>query len=167
LSWNKAPSRSKTGDKVAENHQTLLQAPVDFDVVSNPEFLREGFASRGFDEAGSHRDRGSVPTSGIGIEGDLCSFQCADLFVTDINSAELIKHAPILSRAQDSYINAISVLCETTGANVQEVANGMGMDARIGRRFLNASLGFGEAAFLKTSAPSSKLPNRSAMISAS
>jgi UDPglucose 6-dehydrogenase len=70
--------------------------------------------------------------------------------VTDINSAELIKHASNSFLAlKISYINAISVLCESTGANVQEVANGMGMDDRIGRRFLNASLGFGGSCFPK------------------
>jgi UDPglucose 6-dehydrogenase len=62
----------------------------------------------------------------------------------------LIKHASNSFLAlKISYINAISVLCEATGANVQEVANGMGMDERIGRRFLNASLGFGGSCFPK------------------
>ncbi len=61
----------------------------------------------------------------------------APIIVTDINSAELIKHAANSFLAlKISYINAISVLCELSGANVQEVANGMGMDARIGRHFL-------------------------------
>ena len=74
----------------------------------------------------------------------------APVIVTDINSAELIKHASNSFLAlKISYINAISVLCEATGANVQEVANGMGMDDRIGRRFLNASLGFGGSCFPK------------------
>src|SRR5207245_5196789 len=72
------------------------------------------------------------------------------VIVTDINSAELIKHASNSFLAlKISYINAISVLCEATGANVQEVAQGMGMDERIGRRFLNASLGFGGSCFPK------------------
>ena len=63
----------------------------------------------------------------------------APIIVTDINSAELIKHAANSFLAlKISYINAISIICEATGANVQEVANGMGMDARIGRRFLDA-----------------------------
>jgi UDPglucose 6-dehydrogenase len=74
----------------------------------------------------------------------------APIIVTDINSAELIKHASNSFLAlKISYINAISVLCEATGANVQEVAAGMGMDERIGRRFLNASLGFGGSCFPK------------------
>jgi UDPglucose 6-dehydrogenase len=74
----------------------------------------------------------------------------APIIITDINSAELIKHASNSFLAlKISYINAIAVICETTGANVQEVANGMGMDERIGRRFLNASLGFGGSCFPK------------------
>ena len=74
----------------------------------------------------------------------------APIIVTDINSAELIKHAANSFLAlKISYINAISVVCEATGANVQEVAAGMGMDERIGRRFLDASLGFGGSCFPK------------------
>src|SRR2546425_4708973 len=74
----------------------------------------------------------------------------APLIVTDINSAELIKHASNSFLAlKISYINAISVICEAAGANVQEVALGMGMDERIGRRFLNPSLGFGGSCFPK------------------
>src|SRR6184192_4890182 len=74
----------------------------------------------------------------------------APIIVTDINSAELIKHAANSFLAlKISYINAVSVVCEATGANVQEVANGMGMDVRIGRRFLDASLGFGGSCFPK------------------
>jgi len=74
----------------------------------------------------------------------------APIIVTDINSAELIKHASNSFLAlKISYINAVSVICEATGANVQEVANGMGMDERIGRRFLNAGIGFGGSCFPK------------------
>src|SRR2546426_36793 len=74
----------------------------------------------------------------------------APIIVTDINSAELIKHAANSFLAlKISYINAISAICEASGANVQEVANGMGMDVRIGRRFLDASLGFGGSCFPK------------------
>jgi len=74
----------------------------------------------------------------------------APIIVTDISSAELIKHAANSFLAlKISYINAISVICEATGANVGEVANGMGMDERIGRRFLDASLGFGGSCFPK------------------
>jgi UDPglucose 6-dehydrogenase len=74
----------------------------------------------------------------------------APVIVTDISSAELIKHAANSFLAlKISYINAISVICEATGANVQEVATGIGMDSRIGRRFLEAGLGFGGSCFPK------------------
>jgi UDPglucose 6-dehydrogenase len=74
----------------------------------------------------------------------------APVIVTNIKSAELIKHAANSFLAlKISYINAISVLCEATGANVQEVAHGMGMDPRIGRKFLDASIGFGGSCFPK------------------
>jgi UDPglucose 6-dehydrogenase len=72
------------------------------------------------------------------------------MLVTDINSAELIKHAANSFLAlKISYINALSVLCELSGADVKQVADGIGLDARIGRRFLDASLGFGGSCFPK------------------
>ena len=74
----------------------------------------------------------------------------APMVVTDIASAELIKHASNSFLAlKISYINAIAILCEASGANVQEVAAGMGLDERIGRRFLNAGIGFGGSCFPK------------------
>jgi UDPglucose 6-dehydrogenase len=139
----------KTGDKVAETIKRYCKARVDFDVVSNPEFLREGFAVEDLMKPdriviGVRSDR---PVSAM---RELYGPFKAPIIVTDINSAELIKHASNSFLAlKISYINAISVLCEATGANVQEVANGMGMDERIGRRFLNASLGFGGSCFPK------------------
>ncbi len=74
----------------------------------------------------------------------------APIIVTDINSAELIKHAANSFLAlKISYINAIANICEAAGANVQEVAHGIGLDERIGRRFLNAGIGFGGSCFPK------------------
>ena len=74
----------------------------------------------------------------------------APIIVTDINSAELIKHAANSFFAlKISYINAIANICEAAGANVQEVAQGIGLDERIGRRFLNAGIGFGGSCFPK------------------
>lgn len=139
----------KTGDKVAETIKRYCKAKVDFDVVSNPEFLREGFAVEDLMKP----DRVVV---GVRSQRPVQAMKAiyapfnAPIIVTDINSAELIKHASNSFLAlKISYINAISVICEATGANVQEVANGMGMDERIGRRFLNASLGFGGSCFPK------------------
>ena len=139
----------KTGNKVAETIKRYCKAKVEFDVVSNPEFLREGFAVEDLMKP----DRvviGVRSQRPVAAMKQLYAPFNAPIIITDINSAELIKHASNSFLAlKISYINAISVLCEATGANVQEVANGMGMDERIGRRFLNASLGFGGSCFPK------------------
>jgi UDPglucose 6-dehydrogenase len=139
----------KTGDKVAETIKRYCKAKVEFDVVSNPEFLREGFAVEDL----MHPDRVVV---GVRSQRPVAALReiyapfKAPIIFTDINSAELIKHASNSFLAlKISYINAISVLCEAAGANVQQVANGMGMDERIGRRFLDVSLGFGGSCFPK------------------
>jgi UDPglucose 6-dehydrogenase len=139
----------RTGEKVAETIKRYSKAQVEFDVVSNPEFLREGFAVEDLMKPDriviGVRTQRPVPA----MREIYAPFK-APVIVTDINSAELIKHASNSFLAlKISYINAISVLCEATGANVQEVAQGMGMDERIGHRFLNASLGFGGSCFPK------------------
>jgi UDPglucose 6-dehydrogenase len=68
----------------------------------------------------------------------------APILVTDINSAELIKHAANSFLAlKISYINAVSAICEASGADIEKVADGIGMDKRIGRSFLNAGIGYG------------------------
>ncbi len=139
----------KTGEKVAETIKRYCKAKVDFDVVSNPEFLREGFAVEDFMKP----DRvviGVLSARPVPAMKEIYAPYNAPLIVTDIHSAELIKHAANSFLAlKISYINALSVLCELSGANVQEVAHGMGMDARIGRKFLDASLGFGGSCFPK------------------
>ncbi len=139
----------KTGDKVAETIKRYCKAQVEFDVVSNPEFLREGFAVEDLMKP----DRVVVgvrsPRPVAAMRRVYEPFN-APIIITDINSAELIKHASNSFLAlKISYINAVSVICEATGANVQEVATGMGLDERIGRRFLNAGLGFGGSCFPK------------------
>ena len=139
----------KTGDQVAETIKRYCKTKVEFDVVSNPEFLREGFAVEDLMKpdrivVGVRSQRPVAAMKQVYAPFD------APIIVTDINSAELIKHASNSFLAlKISYINAIAVLCEATGANVQEVAAGMGMDERIGRRFLNAGLGFGGSCFPK------------------
>ncbi len=139
----------KTGDKVSETIQRYCKAKVEFDVVSNPEFLREGFAVGDFMKP----DRVVVGVRSqrpVAAMKEVYAPYNAPIIVTDINSAELIKHAANSFLAlKISYINAVSVICEASGANVQEVANGMGMDTRIGRKFLDASLGFGGSCFPK------------------
>jgi UDPglucose 6-dehydrogenase len=139
----------KTGDKVVETIKRYCKSKVEFDVASNPEFLREGFAVGDL----MHPDRiviGVKSQRPVQAMKEIYTPFNAPIIVTDINSAELIKHAANSFLAlKISYINAISVICEASGANVQEVANGMGMDERIGRRFLDASLGFGGSCFPK------------------
>jgi len=139
----------KTGEKVAETIKRYCAAKVDFDVVSNPEFLREGFAVADLMKP----DRIVIGTRSprpVAMMKEIYTPFNVPIVVTDINSAELIKHASNSFLAlKISYINAIAAICETAGANVEEVAAGMGMDERIGRRFLNAGLGFGGSCFPK------------------
>lgn len=138
-----------TGEKVAETIQRYCKAETDFDVVSNPEFLREGFAVEDLMKpdrvvVGVRSDR---PVKAM---KELYAPFNAPIIITDIKSAELIKHAANSFLAlKISYINAVSAICEITGANVRDVANGMGLDERIGRRFLNAGIGFGGSCFPK------------------
>ena len=139
----------KTGEKVAETIRRYSKAKVEFDVVSNPEFLREGFAIEDL----MRPDRvviGVQSPRPVPAMKEIYAPLNAPVVITDINSAELIKHAANSFLAlKISYINAVSVLCEASGANVQEVANGIGLDARIGRRFLDAGIGFGGSCFPK------------------
>lgn len=139
----------KTGEKVAETIKRYCKAKVDFDVVSNPEFLREGFAVDDLMKPDRIVVGVGSPRPAAAMRELYAPFN-APIIVTDINSAELIKHAANSFLAlKISYINAIATICEASGANVEEVATGMGMDARIGRRFLNAGLGFGGSCFPK------------------
>ena len=139
----------KTGDKVAETIKRYCKAQVEFDVVSNPEFLREGFAVEDLMKPDRIVVGVRTPRPVAAMKQVYEPFN-APIIITDINSAELIKHASNSFLAlKISYINAISVICEAAGANVQEVASGMGMDERIGRRFLNAGIGFGGSCFPK------------------
>ncbi len=139
----------KTGEKVSETIKRYCKAQVDFDVVSNPEFLREGFAVGDLMKP----DRvviGVRSQRPVAAMKEVYTPFNAPIIITDINSAELIKHAANSFLAlKISYINAISILCEAAGANVEQVAHGIGLDERIGRRFLNAGIGFGGSCFPK------------------
>jgi len=118
-------------------------------VVSNPEFLREGFAVSDLMKPDRIVIGVRSPRPVEAMKKIYEPFN-APIIVTDINSAELIKHAANSFLAlKISYINAIATVCEAAGANVQEVARGIGMDERIGRRFLNAGIGFGGSCFPK------------------
>ncbi len=125
---------------------------ADFDVASNPEFLREGAAISDF----MRPDRVV-----IGIESERALDLLRELYrplnlietpiiATDLESAELIKYASNAFLATKiSFINEMSMLCEAVGADVHAVAKGMGLDGRIGRKFLHAGPGFGGSCFPK------------------
>jgi UDPglucose 6-dehydrogenase len=139
----------KTAEKVAETIRRYSKTKVDFDVVSNPEFLREGFAVEDLMKP----DRIVIGANGarpIARMREVYAPFNAPVIVTDTNSAELIKHAANSFLAlKISYANALSIICEASGANVQQVTRGMGLDERIGTRFLQAGLGFGGSCFPK------------------
>jgi len=139
----------KTGEKVAESIKRYNKHGVEFDVVSNPEFLREGCAVADL----MRPDRIVIGAQGeraIDLMKKVYEPFMAPILVTDINSAELIKHAANSFLAlKISYINAVSAICEASGADVEKVADGIGMDRRIGRNFLNAGIGYGGSCFPK------------------
>ncbi|MBI4469473.1 MAG: UDP-glucose/GDP-mannose dehydrogenase family protein [Acidobacteria bacterium] len=122
---------------------------VEFDVASNPEFLREGSAIEDF----MRPDRvviGAESERARRLLFDLYeSFNCPVL-LTDLVSAEMIKHASNAFLAMKiSFINMVGNLCEKAGADVDRVAEGIGLDRRIGRAFLNAGIGYGGSCFPK------------------
>ncbi len=139
----------KTGERVAETIKRYNRRGAKFDVVSNPEFLREGCAIHDL----MHPDRiviGAPSQHAVDLMKKVYEPFMAPILVTDINSAELIKHAANSFLAlKISYINAISAICEVSGADVEKVADGIGMDRRIGRQFLNAGIGYGGSCFPK------------------
>jgi UDPglucose 6-dehydrogenase len=139
----------KTGEKVAEAIKRYNRHGAKFDVVSNPEFLREGCAVADL----MHPDRiviGAQSEHAIDLMKKIYEPFMAPILVTDVNSAELIKHAANSFLAlKISYINAVSAICEASGADVEKVADGIGMDRRIGRNFLNAGIGYGGSCFPK------------------
>ncbi len=152
--------------------RTIERNGVDrgmFDVVSNPEFLREGTAVEDF----LHPDRivvgadspraaqvlsaiykpltdGSYYTKGDAINGRLDSRNPPTLLLTSTKSAEIIKHASNAFLAMKiSFINAVANLCEAADANVEQVAKGIGLDSRIGPKFLRPGIGYGGSCFPK------------------
>ncbi len=139
----------ETGKRILQTLQMWPKGKTQFDVASNPEFLREGSAVEDF----LHPERIVV-----GVQSKRARALLEELYrpfkapwvVTDIASAELIKHASNAFLATKvSFINAISVLCDRVGADVEKVALGMGLDSRIGPSFLKAGLGYGGFCFPK------------------
>src|SRR3954471_368901 len=139
----------KTGEKVAESIKRYNRHGAKFDVVSNPEFLREGCGVADL----MHPDRiviGAQSEDAIDLMKKVYEPFMAPILVTDVSSAELIKHcANSFLALKISYITAVSAICEASGADVERVADGSGMDRRIGRDFLNAGIGYGGSCFPK------------------
>ncbi|MDQ2686328.1 MAG: UDP-glucose/GDP-mannose dehydrogenase family protein, partial [Armatimonadota bacterium] len=146
---NKSTVPVGTGDFVREVIETNKRRAVDFDVVSNPEFLREGSAIT---------DTLCPDRIVIGAPNQVVAMRLLELYaplerpmiITDVASAEMIKYASNAFLATKiSFANAIANVCEAAGADVTQVVKGMGLDARIGQAFLSAGLGYGGSCFPK------------------
>ncbi|NER00095.1 MAG: UDP-glucose/GDP-mannose dehydrogenase family protein [Cyanothece sp. SIO2G6] len=158
-------------DGVAERQKSLVtsggapatttEVTADFDVVSNPEFLREGSAV--YDTfnpdrivLGSNSDRAIKMMQELYAPivsreyADDTSLPTVPVVVTDLNSAEMVKYAANTFLATKiSFINEIANICDRVGADVTQVANGIGLDSRIGSKFLQAGIGWGGSCFPK------------------
>lgn len=138
-----------TNQMIKERIQSALSVPVSIEIVSNPEFLREGSAIH---------DTFFGDRIVIGCD---CKYAAEvveainqpfgiPIFKTDLHSAELIKYSSNAFLATKiSFINEISQICENVGANIEDVAYGMGLDSRIGSQFLKAGIGYGGSCFPK------------------
>jgi len=146
---NKSTVPIGTGDWVADIVKSAQPQPIDFAVVSCPEFLREGSAIADF--MNPHRTViGSLDKEAANKVAHLHLPLRAPIVITDLRTAEMIKYASNAFLATKiSFINELADLCERVGADVKEVAAGMGYDARIGRHFLDAGLGWGGSCFPK------------------
>jgi UDPglucose 6-dehydrogenase len=149
---NKSTVPVGTADLVKKIIKETQRNKVDFDVVSNPEFLREGAAVKDFENP----DRIVIGSDSRKAEEVMTSLYRSrartdkPIMITDIRSAEIIKYASnTMLATRISFMNQISYLCEKTGADIKEVAKGMGLDNRIGSRFLQAGIGYGGSCFPK------------------
>ncbi|HEU5345596.1 MAG TPA: UDP-glucose/GDP-mannose dehydrogenase family protein [Ktedonobacterales bacterium] len=147
---NKSTMPVGSGDKVSETARSNLRdGSITVSVVSNPEFLREGSAVNDFQRP----DRvvlGSFDQAAARRVGELYVPLRAPIVITDLYTAEMIKYASNAFLATKiSFINEIARICDLVGADVTEVAAGMGYDKRIGRAFLDAGLGYGGSCFPK------------------
>lgn len=138
-----------TNEVVKQILKDFAHPQLKLDVVSNPEFLREGSALHDI----FHGDRiviGADHPQSASFVADLYKSFNLPTFVTSVRSAEMIKYASNAFLATKiSFINEIASICEVVGADVEQVAHGMGLDRRIGSQFLNAGIGFGGSCFPK------------------
>lgn len=149
---NKSTVPVGTGKRVTKIIKDTMKEDINFDVVSNPEFLREGAGIEDF-----MRPNRVV----IGASSDQAAAIMKDLYrplylieapivITNVETAELIKYASNAFLATKiSFINELSNLCEIVGADIQTVSKGMGLDRRIGPKFLHAGPGYGGSCFPK------------------
>jgi UDPglucose 6-dehydrogenase len=146
---NKSTVPVGTGEFVREVIERHQVTPVPFDVVSNPEFLREGCAIE--DTLRPDRIVIGAPTQQVAMTLlELYAPLERPMIVTDVPTAEMIKYASNAFLATKiSFINAIANVCEEAGADVTHVAKAMGLDARIGPAFLQPGLGYGGSCFPK------------------
>jgi UDPglucose 6-dehydrogenase len=146
---NKSTVPVGTGDWVAGVVSAKQPQPIPFSVVSCPEFLREGSALGDFMNP-ARTVLGSLDRDAANRVADLHLPLRAPIQVVDLRTAEMIKYASNAFLATKiSFINEIANVCEALGADVKEVATGMGFDPRIGRQFLDAGLGYGGSCFPK------------------
>ncbi|HLO50864.1 MAG TPA: UDP-glucose/GDP-mannose dehydrogenase family protein [Kamptonema sp.] len=153
--------KAKVGDGEVSNEEVAAKSGVQFDVVSNPEFLREGSAV--YDTFNPDRIvLGSNSKRGIDMMMELytpiierkfaedISLPPVPVVVTDISSAEMIKYAANAFLATKiSFINEVANICDRVGADVVQIAKGIGLDSRIGGKFLQAGIGWGGSCFPK------------------
>ncbi len=146
---NKSTVPVGTGDFVRRIIEENKRYKVDFDVVSNPEFLREGSAIQ--DALSPERIVIGAPNKSVAMKLlELYATLERPMLITDVPSAEMIKYASNSFLATKiSFVNAVADICEAVGADITQVVKGMGFDHRIGPDFLQAGLGYGGSCFPK------------------
>lgn len=149
---NKSTVPVGTAELVKNIIRANQERPIDFDVVSNPEFLREGAAVKDFENP----ERIIIGTDSAKARDIMASLYRSvartgrPIMITDVKSAEIIKYAGnAMLAARISFMNQLSHLCDKTGADIKDVSRGIGLDSRIGPRFLHAGVGYGGSCFPK------------------
>ena len=149
---NKSTVPVGTADLVKKIIKENQNKNIEFDVVSNPEFLREGAAVKDFENP----DRIIIGSDSKKAEEIMTSLYRSrartdrPIMITDIKSAEIIKYASnAMLATRISFMNQLAYLCEKTGADIKQVSRGIGLDDRIGPRFLQAGIGYGGSCFPK------------------